>query len=440
MSFEDFFSEESLKKIYNEKICYSTVVGIDKMNNTYFLKNAEHNLKKLSEKIHSGIYEFKPYKIILIPKDENAKPRKICIPTVSDRIVIEMIKNVVYYYYSDYHLNVGVSNTVTNFIECYRKNNYSNYIKTDLSSFFDNIDHEILLKKLSTRIKDERIIKLIEKILKNKQSYNQEKSSNLKNNLCGVPQGLSISTLLANIYMNDIDEKFNKIPQIKYFRYVDDIFIYCNNCSKFYYLKLWNELRKLKLKINKNKTSIKKLDNSIFEFLGYSITPKMVSVKKKSVRKLENSLEELFKNYYYSREKNIEELIWRINIRVSGAIAGNKRYGWLFYFKNITDLNLLYHLDYYIEKLKKRYKVGDIKTKTFARTYYKMQIKNLKKSKYFFNVDSVTDDEKRKILSNITNFSSEEINKLNLRELNYNFKKAIFKCLKSLEKDLDSIS
>lgn len=446
MNFESVFSEKNLKKIYYEKICFSTAIGIDKMNNSYFMKNIDYNIKKISDAIRNGKYEFKEYRIILIPKDVNVKPRKICVPTISDRIVIEALKDVIYAFYSDYNLNKSVSSTVHDFIECFNSKKYSYFIKTDLSSFFDNIDHKILLKKLSLKINDTRILLLLENVLKNKQCYNIEKRLDLKDNLIGVPQGLSISTLLANIYMIDLDKTFNKCLKIKYFRYVDDIFIYSNDLAIIYYLKLLFNIKKLNLTINKKKTLIRKMNFNTFEFLGYFINDSVISVKKSSIHKLEESLEKIFKNYYYSEDdknkplKRINELQWRLNIRISGAISNNKRYGWLFYFKNITDLKLLYHLDDYVKKLKKRYQVTNLEVKSFVESYYKMKSKSLKTSSYFFNVDSATDDEKRKILYNITSFSETEINNLNDRELDFNFKKAVFKCLKSLEKDLDSIS
>lgn len=436
----DFFSEENLVKIYENKIRYSNVVGIDKMNNTYYMKDLLTNVHKISKKIREGNYELKPYRVLLLPKDVDSKPRKVCIPTINDRIVIEAIKEMIYYFYSDSRLNFGVSNTIDMFAKCYTKNAYTNYIKTDLSAYFDTIDHKILLKKLKKRVKDDNALSLIEKILQNEQNYNKNKGVELDKNKIGVPQGLSVSTLLANIYISEVDEKFCSSPEISYFRYVDDIFIFCNKKSFKYYIMLLIEMKKLKLKLNKSKTSRKKIQNSAIEFLGYSIDNNKISVKKKSINKLENSLEELFKNYYYSKEKNIYELKWRINLRISGAIDGNKRYGWLFYFKNIDDLNLLYRLDSFIRKLKLRYKVNEIETKTFVRTYHKMQIGNLKNSKYFLNIESVTDSEKIEILSYITKFSLKELNSLSIHELNLNFRKVIFKCLKSLERDLDNIS
>ena len=163
-----------------------------------------------------------------------------------------------------------------------------------------------------------------------------------------------------------------------------------------------------------------------------------VSVKEQSITKLENSLEKLFKNYKHN--KNKEELLWRLNIRISGAICNNKKYGWLFYFNKINDLELLYHLDDLVLKFKKRYNVIGIDNKKFIEAYYQIKKSDIKNNDYFFNVDKATDEEKKDILHNITDFSKEEIGKLSNKDLDYNYKIAVFKCLKSLEMDLDNIS
>lgn len=434
MKFGEYFSEETLNKIYNEKIIYTQVSGIDKMSNYKFKEYSKNRIKKMSKELNDGKYKFKPYKIILIPKKVNSYPRKVCVPTIRDRIVIEAVKEYIYDVYKDYNLNIGISNLVDGFVNNYNESKYKKYIKTDLSSFFDTINHDLLLKKLNRKITDQKVINLIKIILTNEQQYINEKS---KKNLVGVPQGLSISMLLANIFMLEIDDFFCHKEDIKYYRYVDDIFIFLNNRVIIYYFLLKFKLFLNKLKINKVKTKISKIYRP-FVFLGYQIEDNSITVKKQSKEKLENSIENIFKNY--KKNLNIDELVWRLNIRISGAICNNKKYGWLFYFRNINDLKLLYHLDDLVNKFKKRYNVEYIQNKSFIKTYYEIKRKNIKNNNYFFNIDNCSDEEKKQILKNITDIKEEEIESLNLRDLDYNYRKAVFKCIKSLERDLDNIS
>lgn len=434
MSFIDFLTEERLLKIYNDKIMYSGSVGVDKTNNYEFKKNIIRNIKKIIRDVSNHKYSFKPYKVILIPKNIDSKPRKVCVPTIRDRLIIEALKEYLYLCYDNYNLNFGISNLITKFIEDYNGHKYSKYIKADLTTYFDLVNHKKLILKIRNKVSDELAIDLLTQILKNSQKHND---TSIDKNDVGIPQGLSISMLLANIYMLDVDNYFKKIKGLHYYRYVDDIFIFCNRNVYINFIKLKIQMFKNKLKLNKSKTRISKITYP-FVFLGYSLMNDCVSVKKQSITKLENSIEKLFKNYKHN--KNKKELLWRLNIRISGAICNNKKYGWLFYFNKINDLKLLYHLDDLVLKLKKRYNVTGIDNKKFIEAYYQIKKNDIKKNDYFFNVDKATDEEKKDILLNITDFSKEEIEKLSNKDLDYNYKIAVFKCLKSLEMDLDNIS
>lgn len=430
---EKYFSLENIQNTYYDSIFYSSVVGIDKMTSKYFFKNIDENIKNISKDIISGNYEFKSYKVSLIPKNFTDPPRKVCIPTIKDRIVIEILKEIIYDSYEGYKINNNISSIIFNFTADYRSNKYKYYFKTDISTFFDAIDHKILIKKLKKIIKDDGVIKIINDVLKNTQIYNGEKIKSTK----GIPQGLAISTLLANIYLMDLDRDFQEKKNIKYYRYVDDIFIFGNNNIFVEKEKLIYKIKKLKLKVNKKKTITNKLGKE-FNFLGYKISNDCISVKDKSIKKIETSIENIFKKY--SKDKNKESLEFKLNTRITGIIIDNKKYGWLFYFSNIDNMELLYHLDKLVTKLKHRYNVTDIKTKSFVKAYHKIKKSNFKKSNYFLNLNVVTEPEKRQILKNISRMSEEEINTLSPSNLDYYFKKEMFKCLKELERDLDSIS
>lgn len=278
---EKYFSLENIQNTYYDSIFYSSVVGIDKMTSKYFFKNIDENIKSISKDIISGNYEFKSYKVSLIPKNFTDPPRKVCIPTIKDRIVIEILKEIIYDSYEGYKINNNISSIIFNFTADYRSNNYKYYFKTDISTFFDAIDHKILIKKLKKIIKDDGVIKIINDVLKNTQIYNSEKIKSTK----GIPQGLAISTLLANIYLMDLDRDFQEKKNIKYYRYVDDIFIFGNNNIFVEKEKLIYKIKRLKLKVNKKKTITNKIGKE-FNFLGYKISNDCISVKDKSIKKI----------------------------------------------------------------------------------------------------------------------------------------------------------
>jgi group II intron reverse transcriptase/maturase len=199
-------------------------------------------------------------------------------------------------------------------------------VEGDITGCFDNIDHDILFKILSRKIKDGRFLELIRRFLK--AGYFEFKQ--VKNSLSGVPQGGIISPILSNIYMHEFDvymeelakklnkekrkkpnpeyrkiegrrsyclkkgwyeeaeellQKMRKIPtkdqtdsnytRFKYFRYADD-FIICIDGSKELAEQTKQDMTKflrdtLKLELNADKTLITNLKNDRVRFLGYEI-------------------------------------------------------------------------------------------------------------------------------------------------------------------------
>ena len=109
-----------------------------------------------------------------------------------------------------------------------------------------------------------------------------------------------------------------------------------------------------------------------FEYLGYVLNDSEVTVRKSSILKIEQSIEELFRTI---KKENIEYLQWKLNLKITGFIIERHKYGWLFFYSQITDLSLLFHLDDVVQKLIKRYKLeGEIKVKRFVRTYAEMHM------------------------------------------------------------------
>jgi len=192
-------------------------------------------------------------------------------------------------------------------------------IDLDLESYFDNIRHDVLLSKVAQRVDDDKIMRLLKMILK---------ASGKR----GVPQGGVISPLLANIYLNEVDimlEKAKKVTMqgeytyIQYARFADDIVILVNYyyrwLAKAVYKRLVQELNKLGVKVNRDKTKIVDLTKGeAFSFLGFvyrraktrrdkwgvSIVPKM-----KARTDLLRNMKEIFKRYKSQPLSRIVELI-----------------------------------------------------------------------------------------------------------------------------------
>lgn len=125
--------------------------------------------------------------------------------------------------------------------------------RLDIKSFYESIDHNILMKKLEekTRLLYDNV-KLVKDILNQYSKYNEGKKA-------GIPRGISISALLGEIYLQDFDECIkDQSSTVYYARYVDDIFIV--SCKNSLEVKIKNELDKLELEYNTDPNKYQKAE------------------------------------------------------------------------------------------------------------------------------------------------------------------------------------
>jgi len=211
-----------------------------------------------------------------IPKGQG-KVRVLGIPTIRDRVVQGALKLILepifeadfcdgsYGYRPKRSAHAAVNRVSQAVI-----NGMTKVIDVDLEAYFDNVEHQILLRKVAQRVNDDKVMWLLKLILK---AYSKK----------GIPQGGVISPLLANIYLNEVDKMLEKAKEvtkngkyinIEYARFADDLVICVNDYYKWLttaaYRRLVQELAKLKVKVNKDKTKIVDLTQGYtFSFLGF---------------------------------------------------------------------------------------------------------------------------------------------------------------------------
>ena len=171
-----------------------------------------------------------------------------------------------------------------------------------------------------------------------------------------------------------------------------------------------------------------------FEYLGYRISSNLVSVRKSSILKIEQSLQELFGSI---NEDNVSYIEWKLNNKITGFILSNNKYGWLFFYSQITDIKLLFHLDDLVQKFIVRYNlVGKMHCKKFVRTYHEMR-QALHVTKYIPNFDTYSLERKREIL--LTIYGDDAIfwsEKLVLQRFN----KIMSREIRDIERDIENFS
>ena len=171
--------------------------------------------------------------------------------------------------------------------------------------------------------------------------------------------------------------------------------------------------------------------------MGYVFYNDRISVRQAATLQLEKSLETLFR--MRANETISESLfLWRLNLKISGCIYEHKKYGWLFYYSQLTDLTELYHLDWFIKQLFIRFNIErPIDLKTFIRTYHEIT-KNLNKSTYLFNADKYTMEQKKDIIEKI--YVSKAPTLTDIQNVNLVFRQLMFKEIQKLEHDIQNFS
>lgn len=426
------FTKKHLKERYEEKIKNKPSVGLDKVSPQKFEETLEENIEIIIRKVMNGSYHFTRYKQLLFIKGPTKLPRTICIPTLRDKLTTSVLNELLVGVYENECKTMMpqlIIDDITKQILC-----YDSFIKLDVKSFYGSIDQNRLIKIIRKRIRKPEIISLIRNAITTEAlSYPIKEKVERKGRTRGIPEGLPISNTLANIYMSDIDRKYEKIDNVSYYRYVDDILILVNE-DKFIDIKkeVCADIEELGLKLNE-KQDEGKIEES-FEYLGYIISNKEITVRQKSTLKIEQSIEELIRTV---KNDNIGYLQWKLNLKITGFVLEKHKYGWLFFYSQITDKSLLFHLDDVVNKLLRRYHLeGKIKPKRFVRTFAEMSLA-LHETKYIPNLDNLNIEDKKKILVDIYRI---DLSKKDDKFIEIQFRKIMKREIRDIEKDIENIS
>lgn len=437
--FLEKYKNDNLKEYYFHQIKFKSAPGIDKINSRLFEKNLSFYINVISSKVIAGTYSFTSYKERLISKDRNKKPRLISIPTIRDKVTLGVLKEILFNAFKSDIDNKLVQTIMSEVIQTINNSSisYDYFFKLDIKNFYGSINHKVLFRKLKKRIRKKQILELIDKAIKTSTIVEKSSKKHVKN-IKGVPQGLAISNILASIYLIDFDKKHNNSSKYCYFRYVDDILVICNQSD---YQSIKNKMvqdieKKYLLWINKDKEDNNFLTNG-FNYLGYHIKKNLITVKRESILKLENKLENIFIEHHNCINKNENFFIWSLNQKITGCIVDNKKYGWTFFFSQINDFKLLFHLDWLVKKLFKRFKISSaLETKSFVRTYHEIK-NNLYRTRYIPKYDEYDIEKKKQFLYEIIN---RDIDNWEDEKVEIEFNKIIFKSVKELEKDMQNFS
>jgi RNA-directed DNA polymerase len=265
--------------------------GVDGESIAEFESDLKGNLYKLWNRMSSGSYFPPPVRTVEIPKDNGGK-RLLGIPTVSDRIAQMVVKLYLepemepYFQPDSYGYRPGKSAIEAVGVARQRCWRYDWVLDLDIKGFFDNLDHDLVMRAVRKHTDCKWILLYIERWLK---APAQMEDGTLVNRDKGTPQGGVASPLLANLFLHyAFDEWMRRnYPSIPYERYADDIIVHCNSEVQAKWLKAQIEKRLLqcRLELHPEKTKIVycqddkrrySYPDETFVFLGYLFSPREV--------------------------------------------------------------------------------------------------------------------------------------------------------------------
>jgi len=317
--------------------------GVDRVSAREYEENLEENIRQLVERLKRGSYRAKLVRRQYIPKGEG-KFRPLGIPATEDKLLQLAVKRILEAIYEQdflrcsygYRPKMGALDAVDKLTVKLQFGRYNFVVEADIESYFDNIDHNWLIRMLEERIDDRALMRLIKKWLK---AGILDTDGKVIHPATGTPQGGIVSPILANVYLHYVlDLWFHEVVkkhcrgEACLIRYADDFvcaFQYQKEAERFY-SELGERLGKFGLEVSAEKTRVIPFHRcppsgkSRFDFLGFEFYwgkdrgGKPHLKRRTSRKKLRNSMRRFTEWCIKNRNLKPKILFRRLNAKLRG--------------------------------------------------------------------------------------------------------------------------
>jgi len=316
--------------------------GVDHVTPEDYARELRKNIRQLAKELQSESYAPRPVRRCWIPKLGSKEKRPLGIPTVRDRVVQTALRDVIEPIFErdfaehsyGFRPGRGCKDALRR-VDTLLKEGYRIVVDVDLKSYFDTIPHDQLLHRLSEKVSDGRVLKLIEKFLKQGVMEDLREWTPEE----GSPQGAVISPLLSNIYLDPLDHLMAE-KGFEMVRYADDFVILCRSRADaeaaLSTIQEWTATAGLT--IHPTKTKIVDAITEGFDFLGYRFEHEDRYPREKSLEKLQNTIRLKTRR---NHGRNLNCIIADVNLTLRG---------WFGYFQHVTKHYVFSNLDSWVRR------------------------------------------------------------------------------------------
>lgn len=450
-------SQCQLKQTFEEHVRQTGTKGRDNLTPQAFADTAESRgeWRTLSHRLRDGSYVFSPYRLTLISRGREKTPREISIPSVRDRIALRTLAEVLQKVFQDRRTPVAQQH-VSSIRKDLESQSYTHFLRLDVKDFYPSINHEKLMDEIRKRTRSAAVQELVKSAITTPTLATQQ-SSRGELRQAGVPQGIAVSNILAEVAMTSLDAEL-EVDNCSTYRYIDDILILgdfeaihklhddCKSIFRKYGLCIHDFSAKSS---SSSKAGCGRIDEG-FQFLGYEFKGGVVRAKAASVSRLENSLARACTRSMYDQKKldrhstpGDRDLVrfrgkWFLDLVITGCIFEEHRRGWLCYYSQIDDRSQLKKLDAIVGRLTRRMGL-DLGPKSFVKAHRALRSRAISSS-YIPNFDQSTREEQVEILVKCYRENSSNLQTKSDDQVAHEFRRRLSGTLRTMETDIAGAS
>lgn len=265
-------ARDNMRKAWKRVKANKGSAGVDGLDIAQTGAELQHTWRTLREQLLAGTYRPQPVRRVGIPKPDGSE-RELGIPTVTDRLIqqalLQVLQPLLDPTFSEHSYGFRPGRRAQDAVQAAQQHvqqGYAVVVDVDLSTFFDRVNHDILIDRLSQRIHHAGVIRLVRAYL----NAGIMTGGVVSQRVAGAPQGGPLSPLLANVLLDDVDRALERRGH-RFVRYADDcnVYVRSHKAGERVMRLLRRCYGKLHLEINESKSAVTGAFGR--KFLGYAL-------------------------------------------------------------------------------------------------------------------------------------------------------------------------